>query len=528
MAPRRSVVAAGAATVLALGLCSTAAGDTDAAAQGPDPRDIASLIRTDALLDHLEELQAIADASDGNRAAGTAGDEASVRYVERRLAEAGYETWRQTVPLTVEETVSSSVEYTIDRTTRVVRHMPMTASPATGPDGVSSAVVSPSGRSTGCLPRDWRETDVSGAIALVSRGSCTFDAKSRVAAAAGASALIVHNSTAGQLNGTLRTSDRHVPTVGVTMEAGRVLAGLPDGAVVTVVVDKVVEQRETVNLFAETGSGRAEGVVLVGAHLDSDSDSPGINDNGTGSVAVLETAVQLADADSLDRTVRFAWWGGGEIGHAGSRHYVDDLEATDPEGLEQIDVYLDVHRIGSPNGIVGVYDADESTHPAPGTAPTGARDAERVIADRFASTGQPWVDVPFAGPGDHRPFARAGVPVAGVTAGADGTKSPDEAAVFGGTAGLAYDPNHDTVADDVDNVDPDTLSVLAQTVAHATTVLATDPDLDGVRDLLPTEPPAAGTSEDDAGETAGETTDDPVDQPADAPTPDRTETDGDD
>ncbi|MGA8047706.1 MAG: M28 family peptidase [Dermatophilaceae bacterium] len=527
MAPRRPVVAA-AATALALGLAiAPASAATDVATQGPDPRDLASLVRTDALLDHLEELQAIADASDGNRAAGTDGYEGSVRYVERRLAEAGYETWRQTVPLTVEETVSSSVEYTIDRTTRVVRHLPMTASPGTGPEGVSGAVVSPSGRSTGCLPRDWRDTEVSGAIALVSRGSCTFDAKSRVAAAAGASALIVHNSTAGQLNGTLRTSDRHVPTVGVTMDAGRVLAGLRDGAVVTVVVDKVVEQRETVNLFAETGSGRAEGVVLVGAHLDSDSDSPGINDNGTGSVAVLETALQLADAEPLDRTVRFAWWGGGEIGRAGSRHYVDDLAETDPEALEQITAYLDVHRIGSPNGIVGVYDADASTYPAPGTAPSGARDAERVIADRFDSTGQPWVDVPFAAAGDHRPFARAGVPVAGLTAGADGTKSPDDAAVFGGTAGLAYDPNHDTVADDVDNVDPDTLSVLAQTVAHATAVLATDPDLEDVRDLLPTEPPAAGSIE-DAGGAAGDATDDPADGPVDAPAPERAETDGDD
>lgn len=526
MAPRRPVVAAVAATALAIGLSTAPAGaSTDVATRGPDPRDIASMIRTDALLDHLEELQAIADSGGGNRAPGTDGYQASVRYLERRLAEAGYETWRQTVPLTVEETVSSSVEYTIERTTRVVRHMPMTASPATGPEGVTGTVVSPSGRSTGCLPRDWRDTEVSGAVALVSRGSCTFDAKSRVAASAGARALIVHNSTAGQLNGTLRTSDRHVPTVGVTMDAGRLLAGLPEGAVATVVVDKVVEQRETVNLFAETGSGRADGVVLVGAHLDSDTESPGINDNGTGSVAILETALQLADTQSLDRTVRFAWWGGGEIDRAGSRHYVDDLAETDPTALEEITAYLDVHRIGSPNGVVGVYDADESTYPVPGTTPSGSRRAERVITDRFDSTGQPWVDVPFTGAGDHRPFVRAGVPVAGLTAGADDTKSPDEAAVFGGTAGLAYDPNHDTVADDVDNVDPDTLSVLAQAVAHTTAVLATDPAREDIRDLLPTQPPAAGTVEDERGGAVDGSTGESVNEPADAPTPEQTETD---
>jgi Zn-dependent M28 family amino/carboxypeptidase len=504
MAPRRSVAAATAAATLALGLATmpaSAAGDV--AALGPDPHDVASEVRSDALLDHLEALQAIADANGGNRAAGTGGDAASVRYVERRLAAAGYETWRQTVPLTVEETVSSSLRYTLDRTTRVVRHLPMTASPGTGPDGVTGAVVTPSGRANGCLPRDWRGTDVAGAIALVARGSCSFDAKSRVAAAAGATALIVHNSTAGQLNGTLRTSDRHVPTVGVTMDAGRVLAGLADEAEVTVVVDKVVQQRETVNLFAETGSGRSEGVVLVGAHLDSDPAGPGINDNGTGSAAVLETAIRMAEADPVDRTVRFAWWGGGELNRAGSRHYVDDLSASDPAGLERIALYLDVHRIGSPNSVIGVYDADESTHGAPGAVPAAARAAEQVITDRFDSTGQPWLDVPYTAAGDHRPFAGAGIPIAGLTAGADGTKSPDEAAVFGGTAGLAYDPNHDTVADDIDNVDADALSVLAQAVAHTTVVLATDPDRGEVRDTLPTAPapgPESGSSADDRGD----------------------------
>ena len=493
MAPRRTVTSAAAVTAFVLGLSAAPAGAaTEGALRGPDPRAVASDIEADALLDHLEALQAIADANGGTRAAGTPGFEASVRYVERRLDAAGYETWRQTVPLTVEETVSSSLEYTLDRTTRVVRQIPMTASPGTPPEGVTGRVVTPEGRATGCLPRDWRGSEVNGHVALVARGSCTFDAKSRVAAAAGATALIVHNSTAGQLNGTLSASERRVPTVGVTLDSGRLLERLSDEAQVTVTVEKVVEQRETVNLFAEAGSGRAEGVVLVGAHLDSATDSPGINDNGTGSMAVLETALRLADDESLDRTVRFAWWGGGEHDHAGSRHYVEDLAADDPEGLARIGLYLDVHRIGSPNHVIGVYDADESTHPVAGTAAPAARAAERAITDRFDSAGQPWVDLPSDTPGDHSSFIRRGVPVAGLTAGGSETKSRSQAAAFGGTAGLAHDPNSDTVADDIDNVDASALEVLAQAAAHATVVAATDPDLADVRDMLPTEP--SGTS----------------------------------
>jgi aminopeptidase S len=54
---------------------------------------------------HLEELQRIADANSGNRATGTSGFDASVAYVEGRLAAAGYEVERQ---LFIAGTVSST------------------------------------------------------------------------------------------------------------------------------------------------------------------------------------------------------------------------------------------------------------------------------------------------------------------------------------------------------------------------------------------------------------------------------------
>ena len=474
MAQRRRAAAAAAAAALAFGLATAPAGAEPAGARPTtaDPRELASAVRGEALMDHLEVLESIADANGGNRAAGTRGHEASVRYLERRLSAAGYSTWRQEVPLTVEETVSSSLEYRIDRTTRVVPHLVMTASPGTGPDGVTGRLVTPSGRTTGCLPRDWRGVDASGGIALVTRGSCSFDAKSRTAAAVGASALIVHNSTAGALNGTLRVSQRHVPTVGVAMEAGRALASVPPGTEVTVVVDKVIEERETVNLFAEARGGRAPGVVLVGAHLDSDPAGPGINDNGSGSVAVLETALRLADAAPPDRTVRFVWWGAGELGDGASRQDVAEAVDSDPALLDDIRLYLDVDRIASPNGVVGVYDLDESASRMPAEVSAEARAAEHLITERLDAIGQPWVPVSAPRPGDHRAFADEGVPVVGVSAGGDGTKTREEAAVFGGTAGLAYDPNQHTVADRVSNVDPDTLAVLAQTVAYTTAALA--------------------------------------------------------
>ena len=52
---------------------------------------------------------------------------------------------------------------------------------------------------------------------------------------------------------------------------------------------------------------------MAGAHLDSVQAGPGINDNGSGSAALLEVAQQLANLKP-ENTLRFAWWGAEEAG----------------------------------------------------------------------------------------------------------------------------------------------------------------------------------------------------------------------
>ena len=63
---------------------------------------------------------------------------------------------------------------------------------------------------------------------------------------------------------------------------------------------------------------------MAGAHLDSVQDGAGIQDNGSGSAALLETAIQMAKVKPAN-TVRFAWWGAEESGLLGSEHYVGEL-----------------------------------------------------------------------------------------------------------------------------------------------------------------------------------------------------------
>ena len=81
------------------------------------------------------------------------------------------------------------------------------------------------------------------------------------------------------------------------------------------------ETRTSYNVLAESRSGNANNVVMVGAHLDSVDAGPGINDNGSGVAAILETARQMAKVNPRNQ-VRFAFWGAEELGLVGSTEYV--------------------------------------------------------------------------------------------------------------------------------------------------------------------------------------------------------------
>ena len=84
---------------------------------------------------------------------------------------------------------------------------------------------------------------------------------------------------------------------------------------------------------------------MAGAHLDSVGQGPGINDNGSGSAALLETAVQMAKVNPRNK-VRFAWWGAEESGLVGSTFYVNDLRANAPDQLADIALYLNFDMVG--------------------------------------------------------------------------------------------------------------------------------------------------------------------------------------
>ncbi|MGD8148443.1 M28 family peptidase [Ornithinimicrobium sp. Y1694] len=437
---------------------------------------MAQAVKVDNVMNHLEAFQAIADDNGGNRAAGTPGYEASAQYVESVLHGAGYTTERQYFSFE-RFSIQADTLSVLSHTPRDVTNQVMSYSPSTPAGGITAVLAAPSANVQGCDAAAYAGADLSGQIALVSRGTCPFSVKSLMAAEAGAEAIIMYNNTDGMLNGTLGEADEDfIPSTGITRADGQaLLAEMGSGPVeVHLDIQTTLEDVETFNIFAETRTGRADNVVMVGAHLDGADEGPGINDNGTGSAAILETAVQLSRVNKVNNTVRFAWWGAEEHGLVGSNYYVRDLVTNDPAELDRIATYLNFDMVGSPNYIIGVYDADESTYPASVPPPPGSIATEKVFTDYFDSIGQPWVDTAYSGRSDYQAFILNGIPASGLFTGADGSKTAREVELFGGTAGIMYDPNYHTPADDIDNVNAEALEIMSKAIAHSVITLAQD------------------------------------------------------
>ncbi len=211
------------------------------------------------------------------------------------------------------------------------------------------------------------------------------------------------------------------------------------------------------NLIADWPGGDTDNVVFSGAHLDSVSAGPGINDNGSGSAGVLETALAVSRAGlKPTKHLRFGWWGAEELGMVGSRYYVNSLSSAN---RARIDSYLNFDMIGSPNPGYFVYDDDARI--------------ESVFKDFFAAKGVPTeIETEGDGRSDHAPFKNAGVPVGGLFSGADYIKSAAQAQKWGGTSGQAFDRCYHRSCDTTSNINDTALDRNTDAIAYAVWTLS--------------------------------------------------------
>lgn len=426
-------------TALLVG-CSAA--PAPAAAPASDPTLPARLVATasgDRAHAHLERLQAIADEHGGNRALGTPGYDASVDYVAETLRAAGFTV--DTPSFDVRAFAVQDQRLTVDGAP--VEAGAMGFSPA----GEVSAPLHVAG-TLGCTPEELAGTPA-GAVVLVQRGTCPFGVKSQNARTAGAAALIVSNSEDGPLDGTLGDLDGTVPSLGVSKAVGEQLATRA-GAPVTLLVAATTTETTSRNVIAQTTTGNPDRVVMAGAHLDSVPEGPGINDNGTGSAALLDVALALGPAPAAEQAVRFAWWGAEEVGLVGSTRYVEGLS---PEDAARIALYLNLDMVGSPNPGYLVYDGDDSDREGEGPGPAGSAAVEQVLLEQLAAVGVQGSGTDFDGRSDYGPFIEAGIPAGGLFTGAEEAKTPEQATRWGGAAGTPYDACYHQACDTLANVD---------------------------------------------------------------------------
>jgi Zn-dependent M28 family amino/carboxypeptidase len=475
---KRASCALIAATALATAVMAspaTAASTTDTSA-------LRDAVTVKGILKHENALQDIADANGGTRASGTAGFEASKDYVVRKLQGAGYDVTVQpfTFPF-FQEAAPPSFSVTAPTAKTYVAGTDFATMEYSGSGDVTANLVptndivipSPGGTTSGCEASDF-PASVSGNVALIQRGTCPFEQKAQNATAAGAKAAIIFNEgntpdREGLINGTLG-SPQSIPVIETTFEVGQQLYNSSKSQTTTVHIatHTVSETRTTENVIGDLPGGRSDRTVVVGAHLDSVPEGPGINDDGSGTSTDLEVALQLARLGvRAQNHVRFMWFGAEEEGLLGSQHYVASLS-----GPQQKDIMamLDFDMLASPNFVRFVYDGDGSSGGPKG--PSGSGNIEQVSNEFWSSQGLATDPTPFDGRSDYDSFTSVGIPAGGIFAGAEGIKTTQQAAIYGGTAGLAYDPCYHLACDRTTNLNKTALDQFSDAVAHSTLTFA--------------------------------------------------------
>jgi Zn-dependent M28 family amino/carboxypeptidase len=432
-------------------------------------------VTVEGVREHQAAFQAIADANGGIRTSGTSGYDASVAYVVEQMEAAGYDVTVQPFtfnafielgPSVLEQIAPGSAVYAEGSDYALMSQTDPgdVTGPVTAVDldlGLDNASTS------GCEPADFVGFPA-GDIALLQRGACTFQSKAENAAAAGAVGAIIFNqgNTAdrtGLINGTLGADYAGgIPVLEATYDRGVEWAGTT-GLVLRMAADVFRGEATTSNVLAETPGGDPDNVVMVGAHLDSVNEGPGIQDNGSGSAAILETAEQMAKVTPRNK-VRFAWWGAEESGLVGSDYYV--FESLSDEERDAIALYLNFDMIGSPNYVRFVYDGDGSAFGLEG--PEGSGVIEQFFEDFYTDRGLAYEPTEISFRSDYAAFFDSGIPFGGLFTGAEGIKTDEQAAVYGGTAGEQYDPCYHLACDTFDNISLEVLDLNADAVAATT------------------------------------------------------------
>jgi Zn-dependent M28 family amino/carboxypeptidase len=417
---------------------------------------------------HQNELQQIARRNGGTRVAGGQGYQASAVYVQNRMLAAGYEVRMQEFPFSISEDNSAPVLLkTSPEPSSFVPDTDFANMSSMGYADIEAQIEAvdllipspaPNQSTSGCDKEDF-ENFQRGNIALIQRGTCTFQTKVENALLAGAVGVIIFNEgNPGRtelISSRLNLSFANYPVMGATFEVGETLrASLlngPTGINARMRIDVLVKEHIVRNVIAESAAGDPNRVLVIGAHLDSVRAGPGINDNGSGSATNLEIAEKVAELGLVPKNkLRFIWFAAEEFGLLGSEFYVNSLSGQE---RQHILAMLNFDMLGSSNYVRFVYDGDNSAKSALNaqSGPDGSGYIEKIFLDYFSSLQLPSHPTAFDGRSDYGPFIEVGIPAGGLFSGAEGLKSAELARIYGGVARSPFDPCYHRACDDFEH-----------------------------------------------------------------------------
>ena len=297
-------------------------------------------------------------------------------------------------------------------------------------------------------------------IALIERGKCPFGDKSNLAGKFGFTAVVIYDNEPKSkegLHGTLGEPTKHtVATVGVPYKVGKKLIAniaLNIDYSLYFAMDSYVEFIKTKNIIADTKHGDPDNIVALGAHSDSVEEGPGINDDGSGTISLLNVAKQLTHF-KINNKVRFAWWAAEEEGLLGSNFYAYNLTK---EENSKIRVFMDYDMMASPNYEYEIYDANNKENPK------GSEELKNLYVDYYKAHHLNYTLVPFDGRSDYVGFINNGIPAGGIATGAEKNNVNN---------GKVLDRCYHQLCDDVSNLSWDAFITNTKLIAHSVATYA--------------------------------------------------------
>ncbi|CAF1172553.1 unnamed protein product [Adineta steineri] len=470
---------------------------------------LAETIRVDDLMNHLRQLQRIADESNGNRAINTRGFNETVNYIYNYLQNqvTGLKVKRETFQIRnfalakdpiLLSTINGIVKnFTYSANLSRSEFTYVNYSTAINLVDDVRVVNIPN---LGCTADDWK--NVAGFVALVKAGgTCTYAEKGILAANSSIRALLFYNhgetsNSLAPLITRLRYNNQ-LPALFLSYAAGQALA---DAALVGATVKLEIQLQNlgtypVDNICADTVDGDPTQTIVVGSHTDSVPAGPGINDNGSGTAANLVLATnlarlyQMATYTKYKYRVRFCWWAAEEIGLAGSSHHVRTAQSATVVGDRLRDYLLNLNfdMAGSPNFIFGIYDAKTAINGTPSSALPGSTKITELYRDWFIKQNLPWDFRDFNGRSDYGPFLAAGIAAGGVATGSDAIKTAEQREKYqksvgennAGFAGAILDPCYHLACDTLTNIHLFGYENLVQAAAYGLEYLGQHANLSG-------------------------------------------------